>query len=75
VSTPPARLRSWTRALRFPKVIGRLPGMRRLWGGPYTYAQLLVGGLTLFTLAKTPGLWAHFGRAGNALVLLGVPAA
>ncbi len=67
-------VRSWTRALRYPKVIGRLPGMRRLWGGPYTYAQIATGALTLLLMVKTLSLWGRFGPAGNGLLLLILPA-
>lgn len=67
-------VRSWTRALRYPKVIGRLPGMRRLWGGPYTYAQIATGALTLLVMVKTLSLWGRFGPAGNGLLLLILPA-
>lgn len=32
--------RFYTRSRKFPRMIGRLPEGTRIWGGPYTFAQL-----------------------------------
>jgi hypothetical protein len=62
----------YTRARRFPQLIGKTPDGARIWGGPYTYTQL-VGAVTVLVVgAKTVGLWGRFGLVGNALILLAV---
>lgn len=64
--------RSYTRARRYPLVIGKLPNGGRIPGGPYTLTQLgvMVGAFLL--LVGTRGLWAHFGLV-NLVLLVGVP--
>ncbi len=62
----------YTRARRFPQLIGKTPDGARLWGGPYTYTQVVGAVAVLVVGIKTVGLWGQFGLIGNALVLLGV---
>ena len=80
-SPPPAAPRSledgvevvrwYTRARRFPQLIGRTPDGATIWGGPYTYSQVIGGVLFLVLGAKTAWLWGRFGLIGNAVILLG----
>lgn len=59
----------YTRARRFPKLVGRTHDGLRLPGGPYTITQI-VGGIGFFLLAaKTMGLWGQWGFIGNLLLL------
>lgn len=67
-------VRWYTRARKFPQLLGRTPDGTRLWGGPYTVTQAIGGGLVLVVGVKTMGLWGSFGLVGNALVLLGAAA-
>lgn len=62
----------YTRARRFPQLIGRTPDGARIWGGPYTYTQFFGGVAVLVVGAKTVGVWGQFGLIGNALLLLAV---
>ncbi len=71
-STSPEVVKWFTRARRFPQLVGRTPDGARLWGGPYTVTQVVGAGVALFLGTQTMGLWAHYGLFGNAGVLLGV---
>lgn len=62
----------YTRARRFPQLIGKTHDGTPLWGGPYTYTQVIVGVGILIVGVKTTSLWGHFGLIGNALLLLSV---
>lgn len=62
----------YTRARRFPQLLGRTPDGGRLPGGPYTFTQAIVGGLVLFVGLNSMGLWARYGLIGNMVILLGV---
>lgn len=62
----------YTRARRFPQLIGKTHDGTPLWGGPYTYTQVIVGVGILIVGVKTTSLWAPFGLIGNALLLLSV---
>lgn len=62
----------YTRARKFPQLIGRTPDGARLWGGPYTITQAVGGGLLLLAGVNTMGMWARYGLLGNALLLLAV---
>lgn len=64
-------VRWYTRARRFPQLIGRTPDGATIWGGPYTYTQVIGGVLFLVLGAKTAWLWGRFGLVGNAVILLG----
>lgn len=71
-TTSPEVVKWFTRARRFPQLIGRTPDGARLWGGPYTVTQVVGAGVALFLGTQTMGLWAHYGLLGNAGLLLGV---
>ncbi|MFE1776398.1 hypothetical protein [Streptomyces sp. NPDC059008] len=64
--------RCYTKARRHQNVVGTWPGGGRIWGGPYTWPQIIVAAATLAVLLLTVGLWAHHGLL-DALPLLGVP--
>lgn len=64
--------RCYTKARRHQNVVGTWPGGGRIWGGPYTWPQILVAAAALAVLLLTAGLWAHHGLL-DALPLLGVP--
>jgi len=61
----------YTRARRFPQLIGKTPDGARLWGGPYTYTQVIGFVIVLVAGIKTVGFWGQFGLIGNALLVLG----
>lgn len=61
----------YTRARRFPQLIGKTPDGATIWGGPYTYTQVIAGVAFVVIGSKTTGIWGHFGLIGNALILLG----
>lgn len=62
----------YTRARKFPQLIGRTPDGAKIPGGPYTITQAVGGGLLLLAGVNTLGWWASYGLLGNALLLLGV---
>lgn len=64
-------VRWYTHGRKFPKLIGRFNDGRAIPGGPYTHTQFATGAVMVAVAAKTPGLWAHFGLLGNAVVLAG----
>lgn len=64
--------RCYTKARRHQNVVGTWPGGGQIWGGPYTWPQIIVAAATLTVLLLTAELWAHHGLL-DALPLLGVP--
>ena len=71
--TPATDIVRWyTRARRFPQLIGKTATGGMIWGGPYTYTQVFVG-VGVFVLGlQTTWLWGHFGLIGNTLLLAAV---
>lgn len=67
-------LKWYTRARKFPQLIGRAPDGTRIPGGPYTYTQVLAGGVAALLMAQTTWLWARGGLIGNATIFLAVVA-
>ena len=65
-------VRWYTRARRFPQLIGRTPDGARIPGGPYTITQVATAGVMIFLALKTTSLWAHYGLIANGLLLAGV---
>lgn len=59
----------YTRARKFPQLIGKTPDGTKIWGGPYTVTQLVGGGTVAFVGLRTMWLWADFGLVGNFLIL------
>jgi hypothetical protein len=68
----PEVVRWYTRARKFPQLIGRTPDGRRIPGGPYTFTQAVGAGVVLLAGVNTMGWWARYGLIGNGLLLLGV---
>ena len=64
-------LKWYTRARKFPQLIGRTPDGTRIPGGPYTYTQVAAGVVTAVVLAQTTWLWAHGGQILNATIFIG----
>lgn len=64
-------LKWYTRARKFPQLIGRTPDGTRIPGGPYTYTQVAAGVVTAVVLAQTTWLWAHGGLILNATIFIG----
>ena len=60
----------YTRARRFPQLIGRTPDGTKIPGGPYTFTQVLGGAGFLVVAWKTLPVWGAFGLIGNAAVLV-----
>lgn len=67
---PTETVKYYTRARKFPQLLGRLPDGTKIPGGPYTIHQLLSGIAMLFIAAKTMGVWGVFGTIGNILFLI-----
>src|SRR5450759_686655 len=55
----PEVVKYYTRARKFPQLIGRTPDGAKIWGGPYTFTQAISAGVVLFVGVNTMGLWAH----------------
>lgn len=51
--------RWYTRARRFPQLIGRLHDGRRIPFGPFTYLQIGAGGAVGVVMSQTSGLWGR----------------
>lgn len=60
----------YTRARRFPQLIGKTPDGAKLWGGPYTYTQVIGAAIVLVVGVNSVGLWGQFGLIANAVILL-----
>lgn len=60
----------FTRARRFPQIIGQTPNGTKIFGGPYTYTQVFVGGGVLAVLWGTTGLWARSNVLVNAALFV-----
>lgn len=67
----PADVVKWyTRARKFPQLLGKTPDGTRLLGGPYTITQAVGGGLVFWVGLKTMSLWANYGLLGNTFALV-----
>lgn len=62
----------YTRARRFPQLIGKTTDGRPLPGGPYTYTQVIAGVSVLVVGYKSMWLWGQFGWVTNSVLLIGV---
>lgn len=62
----------YTRARRFPQLIGKTPDGAKLPGGPYTFTQVGVFVGVFVVGLKTTHIWGAFGLLGNFAVLFGV---
>lgn len=63
-------IRNYTAARRFPQLIGKTPDGKRIVGGPYTMTQFAGGGIALFALYVTRGLWWPHLSLANAAVFV-----
>jgi hypothetical protein len=61
----------YTRARKFPQLIGRTPDGMKIPGGPYTFTQVIGAGAVLVIGLKTMRWWATHGFLGNAVILIG----
>lgn len=61
----------YTRARKFPQLLGRMPDGTKIPGGPYTVQQLLAAIAILVIGGMTIDTWGVFGTFGNAAVLFG----
>lgn len=61
----------YTRARKFPQLIGRTHDGTRIPGGPYTYTQFIGGFACLLVGTNTIGWWGRFGTISN-IGLLGI---
>lgn len=68
-------LKWYTRARKFPQLIGRTPDGSRIIGGPYTYMQVAAGAMSAVVLSQTTWLWAGTNLILNAGIFLGCVAA
>ena len=66
------QLKWYTRARRFPQMIGRTPDGTRIPGGPYTYTQIGIAVGVAVLLSQTTTVWAHGPLIFNAALFLGV---
>lgn len=56
----------FTRSRKIPVLIGRLMDGSKIWGGPYTILQVVIGAVTIFLMWQTnnQGLWG----LGNIII-------
>ena len=60
----------YTRARKFPQLIGRTPDGTRIPGGPYTVTQVLGGIVTCFVISQILKVWSPGDIVSSAFVLL-----
>lgn len=61
----------YTRARKFPELVGKTPDGKRLPGGPYTLTQVIGGFAFGYLLYKAAGIWAHAGAIWNIAIWFG----
>jgi hypothetical protein len=59
------------RTTKYPRMLGRLPDGSRIWGGPYTFTQGIIGGSVLLLVLYTWGSWAVYGLLTNIIIAIG----
>lgn len=62
----------YTKARKFPQLLGRFPDGTKIPGGPYTVQQLLAGIGIIALGSMTMGIWGFLGGMGDILLLFGV---
>lgn len=62
----------YTRARKFPQLLGRMPDGTKIPGGPYTVQQLIAAILIIVVGGLTIDTWGVFGVFGNIALLFGV---
>lgn len=63
-------VRLYTRARKFPRLIGTTLDGRKLPGGPYTWPQLALAGGVLFVSARTAVWWARGSGLQTIMIIL-----
>lgn len=61
----------YTRARRFPRLIGKLPDGSRIPFGPFTIFQVVGGAGVFIVMVQTISVWGVFGLLGNVVLLMG----
>ncbi|SEF14897.1 hypothetical protein [Jiangella alba] len=61
----------YTRARKFPQLLGRMPDGTKIPGGPYTVQQLIAAILIIVIGGLTIDTWGVFGVFGNIALLFG----
>lgn len=61
----------YTRARKFPQLLGRMPDGTKIPGGPYTVQQLIVAITIIVVGGMSIDMWGVFGTFGNIAVLFG----
>ncbi|MEV6774370.1 hypothetical protein AB0N05_37615 [Nocardia sp. NPDC051030] len=69
------RVRLYTRAISFPRLIGRTPDGKKLFGGPYTLTQFIGAGVVGAIMWQTTVLWARGPLVQNAAMFVATVAA
>lgn len=64
--------RWYTHTRKFPQLVGKTHNGTAIWGGPYTYAQIIVFVAIVWVGTKTYDLWGRSDIITNALMLVGV---
>lgn len=67
--------RFFTIARKFPILIGKLPNGGRIWGGPYTMGQAVIGMTALIVGWNTRSWWSTHSIVGDLGILVAVAAA
>ena len=62
-------IRWYTRARRFPQLVGKFPDGRRLPGGPYTITQVILGAGLVVGGLSTRGFWGGRGMIADLFLL------
>lgn len=62
----------YTRSRKFPIFVGKTANGGRLWGGPYTITQIMVGAGVFLALISPPWLWTRIfnNPVANATIFL-----
>ena len=60
----------YTRARKFPQLVGRTPDGTRIPGGPYTYTQIAVVVATVVVMWNTTWLWARGSLLSSAAIFV-----
>lgn len=68
----PQVVKWFTRARKFPQLVGKTHDGKAIWGGPYTFTQVFAVVGILLLASRTTTVWAHFGFVGNILTAAGV---
>lgn len=62
----------YTRARRFPRLVGRTHTGGKIWGGPYTITQVVGAVVVVITMLNTTSLWARGTVFTNVAILAGI---